>query len=94
MFEGLDAEAYDRSYSDVALARRIFRYLATQRRYVMMVVGTVLLISVADLVQPIVIAQGVGTLVASPSLALLIALVVVVSLAARFATRGGNAAVR
>ncbi|MCC7209990.1 MAG: ABC transporter ATP-binding protein, partial [Anaerolineae bacterium] len=81
MFDGLDAEAYDRSYSDIALARRIFRYLATQRRYVMMVVGTVLLISLADLVQPIVISQGVGALVDSPGLGLLIGMSILVLLA-------------
>jgi ATP-binding cassette subfamily B protein len=81
MFRGLDAEAYDRSYSDVALARRIFRYLATQRRYVLRVIGTVLLIALADLVQPLVISQGVGALVESPSLGLLVGLAVLVLLA-------------
>jgi ATP-binding cassette subfamily B protein len=81
MFDGLDVEAYDRSYSDAALVRRILRYFATQKRHVVMVVVTVLLIAVAELMQPFVIAEGVSALASTPSPTLLVTLAALVYVA-------------
>ena len=81
MFDGLDVEAYDRSYSDAALVRRILRYFATQKRHVIMIVVTVLLIAVAELMQPFVIAEGVSALASTPSPTLLVTLVALVYIA-------------
>jgi ATP-binding cassette, subfamily B, bacterial len=82
IFDGLDVEAYDRSYSDVELVRRILRYFRTQRRRVALVTGTVLLITIAEIAQPLIIAQGVGVLASNPAPALLAVLVVAVYVSA------------
>lgn len=81
ILDGLDVEAYDRSYSDVQLFRRILKYFATQQREVAVVVATLVLITIAELVQPIIISQGVASLAENPSTATLVALVVAVFVA-------------
>ncbi|HVO43642.1 MAG TPA: hypothetical protein VMT34_13510, partial [Aggregatilineales bacterium] len=67
IFEGLEVEAYDRSYSDVELLRRIQRYFSTQKRRLLVIGLTVLVIVAGDLAQPIIISQGVGVLAKSTS---------------------------
>src|SRR5512135_1984983 len=66
IFEGLDVEAYDRNYSDAELVRRILVYFRTQTRRVTAIVGATLLTVVADLAQPLIIAQGVSLLASNP----------------------------
>jgi ATP-binding cassette, subfamily B, bacterial len=84
LFSGLDTEAYDRNYSDSDLFRRIGRYFATQEREVLTVIGSVVLIALAELAQPLIIAQGVSALSGNPStlmLGLLVAGVYIASCA-------------
>ncbi len=78
VFEGLDTEAYDRSYSDAELVRRILQYFRAQRRRLAVIAGTVLLTVIADLSQPLIIAQGVSLLASNPPPAVLIGLVALV----------------
>jgi ATP-binding cassette subfamily B protein len=82
LFEGLDVEAYDRNYSDVELVRRILVYFKTQKRRVAAIAGAVLLTVVADLSQPLIIAQGVSILASTPPTMVLIGLAAVVFVAA------------
>jgi ATP-binding cassette subfamily B protein len=82
VFDGLDVEAYDRSYTDVELVRRILRYFKTQKRRVTLVAGTVLLITIAEIAQPLIIVQGVGVLASNPTPELLAVLVAAVYISA------------
>jgi hypothetical protein len=47
LFTGLDTEAYDRSYSDVELLRRIGSYFGAHRRQVLITVVFVTLVSLS-----------------------------------------------
>ena len=71
---GLGAEAYDRVYSDSQLIRRSAVYFRPHRRAVSIVALTVVLISLAATVSPILIARGIDALAGNPRLQLLIAL--------------------
>lgn len=62
IFAGLDTEAYDRSYSDRDLLKRIIRYFQNERRLVLNVVGVVLIISLIDLSSPLIISNAVSSL--------------------------------
>lgn len=73
-FAGLDAEAYDRSYSDRALMARICAYFAPHRRQVIQASALIALLSAAGAVQPFLVARGVDALAERGSQALLIAL--------------------
>jgi len=81
MFDGLEVEQYDRSYSDATLFRRILKYFATQKREVFIVVVTVIFIAIADLSQPLIISSGVSALAAQPDSNVLITLVLLVYIA-------------
>ena len=74
VMDGLDAEAYDRSYSDRTLIGRIGSYFAPHTRTVAIVVVMVVLASVASTVTPLVIARGVESLAGKPSQAALLGL--------------------
>jgi len=65
-FRGLDAEAYDRQYSDRELLQRISRYFAPHLRQVVGVAILITLIAVAGAGQPFVVSWGLDLLVASP----------------------------
>lgn len=62
IFGGLEAEEYDRNYSDAELFKRILTYFKTQQRYVLTVIGMVLLMALADLAQPFIFANTLGNL--------------------------------
>lgn len=62
IMDGLDAEAYDRTYSDRTLVRRILGYFRPQARAMLLVAGLIVLNSVADTVLPILIARGIDAL--------------------------------
>ncbi len=89
IFYGLDAEAYDRAYSDRELLGRISRYFAAHHRRVLIVATLITAIAVAGAAQPLVVARGVDAMVESPRLVLLLALVAVV-LAMGVFNWGGN----
>src|SRR3712207_3464039 len=74
VMDGLDAEAYDRTYGDRELVRRILRYFRPRARTMLLVALMVLLQSVFDTGVPILISRGVSALGGSPSLELLLLL--------------------
>lgn len=76
-FSGLDAEAYDRSYSDRALALRMARYFGRHRRRLAVAAVAVLTMAGAGAASPVVVAQGVDRLAISRQPAGLAALVAV-----------------
>jgi ATP-binding cassette subfamily B protein len=80
MFSGLDTEAYDRTYSDIALMRRIAGYFALYRKRVWSVVFFVSLVSLAAAGQPLIVSRGVGALEDQPSTILITFLVVFMTL--------------
>jgi ATP-binding cassette subfamily B protein len=59
LFDGLDAEAYDRKYDDRQLVRRIIGYFQPETRRMLLVGFTMLLDTLARAVVPIVISRGV-----------------------------------
>lgn len=67
IFSGLDTEAYDRSYSDAALIRRIGRYIG---RYPQRSWGIVLFVSIVSFAgagQPLIVSWAVESLATEPS---------------------------
>jgi ATP-binding cassette, subfamily B, bacterial len=80
VMDGLGAEAYDRTYGDGVLIRRIARYFRPHAGRVALVAGMVVLNSLTQTVTPIVIARGVDLLAGSPSPSLLLGLAAVVTL--------------
>jgi len=62
VLDGLDAEAYDRSYSDRALVRRIAEYFRPHTRTMLIVAGMVALGSLAETIIPVVISRGIDLL--------------------------------
>jgi ABC-type multidrug transport system fused ATPase/permease subunit len=76
---GLNAEEYDRSYSDRELVRRIVAYFRPQRQRMALVTAMVLLISLLGTVTPIVISQGIDQLDNAPQLQWLLAFAGVVT---------------
>jgi ATP-binding cassette subfamily B protein len=57
-FSGLDAEKYDRQYSDQQLVQRIMVYFKPHLRKIVVIVLAVLAVSGADSLQPIVVSRG------------------------------------
>ncbi|MEZ4734517.1 MAG: ABC transporter ATP-binding protein [Caldilineaceae bacterium] len=70
---GLNAEEYDRSYSDRELVRRIVAYFRPQQKQMASVTVMVLLISLLGTVTPIVISRGIDQLDQNPQLQWLLA---------------------
>ena len=62
MFSGLDTEAYDRTYSDTMLIRRIAGYFAPYRQRLWGVVFFVCVVSLSAAGQPLLVSRSVGTL--------------------------------
>jgi ABC-type multidrug transport system fused ATPase/permease subunit len=67
VLDGLDAEAYDRSYTDGALVRRIAAYFRPHTRTMLIVAGTVALGSLAETIIPVVISRGIDLLAGNPA---------------------------
>ena len=76
---GLSAEAYDRSYTDWQLVKRIAAYFRPQLGKVALVALMVVLISGAATITPIVISWGIDRLTGSPGMQLLLALTAVIT---------------
>ncbi len=76
---GLNAEEYDRSYSDRELVRRITAYFRPQLRKMLVVAAMVSLISLVSTATPILIARGIDLLAGNPQLQLLLSLAAVVT---------------
>lgn len=71
---GLDAEAYDRAYSDRELLRRIAVYFRPHTGAVVLVASMVALASLAATVVPFIISRGINALQTNPGAQLIIAL--------------------
>ncbi|MCZ7673258.1 MAG: ABC transporter ATP-binding protein [Chloroflexi bacterium] len=59
---GLDAEAYDRQYSDKELVRRILSYFRPYRRKIIIIIIAVLLLAFAGAAFPLLVACGVDVM--------------------------------
>ncbi|MGD0706918.1 MAG: ABC transporter ATP-binding protein [Anaerolineaceae bacterium] len=66
-FEGLDAEAYDRKYSDRALIGRILTYFKPQARRMVLVIVMAVIISVLGAGMPVVVSNGMNLLQVQPT---------------------------
>lgn len=62
IMQGLEAEAYDRQYSDRALVRRIIRYFRPHKRKVIIVIIATFLMAAANASVPIIISRGVDVM--------------------------------
>lgn len=67
IMDGIDAEAYDRNYSDRQLLQRIGSYFRPQIKRVGLISSLILLNSVMDMVLPVLIARGVDQVAADRS---------------------------
>lgn len=68
VMDGLDAEEYDRSYSDRALIRRITNYFKPHRGRMLLILLMVVVQSAVQALLPLAIANGINTLAAIPTL--------------------------
>ena len=66
VFSGLDTEAYDRTYSDLDLIRRIGGYFWRYNKQVWGIIFYVTVVSLAGAGQPLLVAQAVGVLGEQP----------------------------
>ena len=80
LHDGLDAEAYDRSYDDRVLLRRILGYFRPVRRQMLLVAATVVLSALVDAAVPLALASGVDRITRSHSLAAVSMLVAIILL--------------
>ncbi|MCS6843835.1 MAG: ABC transporter ATP-binding protein/permease [Caldilineales bacterium] len=83
MFAGLNTEAYDRTYSDRELVRRVAVYFGRDRRRVLWSVVLIAAVALVSALQPLIVAEGINQLGRNPTptaLALLVALSLVTGL--------------
>ena len=62
IMDGLEADAFDRSYEDRELIKRIVGYFRPQRRSMMLVAGLICLSAVMDAAYPLILSRGVDAL--------------------------------
>ncbi|MCP4419289.1 MAG: ABC transporter ATP-binding protein [Chloroflexi bacterium] len=62
VLRGLEAEAYDRQYSDKELLKRILRYFRPYRRKVIIVTICVFLMALSGAALPLIVSNGVGVM--------------------------------
>jgi ATP-binding cassette, subfamily B, bacterial len=67
-FSGLNAEKYDRQYSDRDLLLRIAIYFKPHRKALLLVAVLILVISGAGSLQPIIVSRGIDAIEGTPSL--------------------------
>jgi ABC-type multidrug transport system fused ATPase/permease subunit len=84
ILEGLDAEAYDRSYSDRQLIGRIISYFRSKQSLMLAVAGLVVLNSLLDTAFPVLISRSIDTLVTNRAMQIALWLVVFILLAGVF----------
>ena len=75
IMDGLDAEAYDRNYSDRQLIARIIGYFQPKLRIMLIVATFIILTSLLDTIFPVLISYGINIVIASPT-ALIITLLI------------------
>ena len=74
LFRGLNAEAYDRQYSDRELVRRISVYFRSHRGRILGITVMILAIAGTEAAQPFIVARGLDALVAAPDLRVVLGL--------------------
>src|SRR5690554_852042 len=79
LMDGLDAEAYDRSYNDRDLVRRILAYFRPHRQRMIVVAIAIVLTSLVDTALPIAISYGIDQLALQPPLADLVPVLVIIT---------------
>lgn len=62
IMRGLDAEAYDRQYTDKELTQRILQYFQPHRRKIIIISIAILLLALAGAAFPILVARGVDVM--------------------------------
>jgi ATP-binding cassette subfamily B protein len=69
MFSGLNTEAYDRTYTDRQLVRRVAGYFGRDRRRMLWTLATIVALAVISAIQPLLVAEGINLLgqAANPS---------------------------
>src|SRR5258708_17389410 len=67
IMDGLDAEAYDRNYSDRQLIARTIGYFRRKLLMMLIVAAIIVLTSLLDTVFPILISYGINLVVGSPT---------------------------
>lgn len=80
MFAGLNAEAYDRSYSDRVLVARILRYFGAYRRRMILIALLTVAMAIFGAANPLLVSDGMESLVNAQSDLYLAGLVAVVLL--------------
>jgi hypothetical protein len=75
MFSGLNTEAYDRTYTDRELVRRVATYFARDRRRLLWTLLTIVALAVITAIQPLIVSEGINLLGENPATAALVALV-------------------
>ena len=78
--DGLEAEAYDRNYSERELIRRIIQYFRPHARTMTIVAAMILLAAITETAIPILIARGVDLLIDDQRTAVLVGLAITVLL--------------
>ncbi len=76
VMDGLDADAYDREYSDRALLRRIINYFRPQARPMLIVALAVFVGSLTDTAVPILISRGIDLVIANPATQVMVLLII------------------
>ncbi len=80
MFGGLNAEAYDRSYTDRVLIARIWRYFTAFRRRMIALASVTIAMAIFGALTPLLVSSGVQSLVQTRTDLYLVGLVLVVLL--------------
>ena len=84
IMDGLEAEAYDRTYSDHQLIARIIGYFRPKLRMMLLVAVFIILISLFDTVFPVLISYGIDAVVASRTVQTIVLLTVAILLSGVF----------
>lgn len=84
VMDGLDAEAYDRTYSDRTLLNRILSYFRPRTGLMIAIAALVVLNSLMDTVLPIAISQGVNSLATGVTREALTSITIVILVAGIF----------
>ncbi|MBC8098988.1 MAG: ABC transporter ATP-binding protein [Armatimonadetes bacterium] len=79
LMDGLEAEEYDRAYSDRALISRIGGYFWRERQRILVVAAAILASSLLQTVLPIVISDGVDQVQATPEAGVLLSITAVIT---------------
>lgn len=79
IMDGLDAEAYDRKYSDYDLVRRIVNYFKPEGVRIAIVVAAILATSLVSTALPVVISDGLDTLTVAPEPQAMLRLMLIVT---------------